>query len=450
MMYSILLIGEFILLFIALCAEGEDIMAPSCIVCVVWAFSTICAMYNSSVWGVSIHFWTVITIWLGLLVFITGSFINRNIRQKQIKGFNPKFSLEYGVRYGRCNEISFIVVRKIVLAAIIFLGIATVLLQYRWLTSTSEGSSWLLMMKDYRSSSSSWNAEAMSKSTLLSELEFILKVAAYFTSYIGINNIVADRFHFRYVFYFIPGLLFIIDLLLNAGRGGILYYFGALACVSYVLLQRKYAWSKKFSRKYVKYMFGGAVFILLLFSALRTLVGRTEETDTIYYIAKYAGGSIPLFDMYLENPIEKSSIIGKETFITLNHFIGSHFGNRSLIYTAHKEFRYSQGINLGNVYGTFRPYIQDFGYVGLVVLTFFSSYWLSGLYKRVKYRVNIPADGVDWLLVLYMVFIPAIFMHSISDYTYSDMFNIVRNIKWLVFVVIIKWFMIRKQVNNGG
>ena len=41
-----------------------------------------------------------------------------------------------------------------------------------------------------------------------------------------------------------------------------------------------------------------------MFSAIRYLVGRQNDSNIVDYISMYVGGSIQLFDIYLKHPNE--------------------------------------------------------------------------------------------------------------------------------------------------
>lgn len=382
----------------------------------------------------------------GILIFIIGSFTASHV--KSIK--SPFKFRKIGGSTRQTGAIQGIPVYQPAVYLIIFLGIITVIYQYYWLTTTIAGAeTWQAMMNSYRNNSSSWNVDAISKPILLSNLEFFLKASAYVTAYIGTNNLFSGRNKVRTLSLFVPSVLFVIDKILNAGRGEILFLIGGISLAAYVMMQRRHAWKKRFARKYIKYLILVAVLVLSFFSLSRTLVGRTDDSDALYYLTRYAGGSIQAFDMYLQEPIVNSTIWGKETFSTLNKLIGTKFNIPELVYIAHLEFRQKFGMSIGNVYGSFRYYIQDFGYVGMVILTFLSSIFYTRLYRKIKGKSTIADDGFDWLLFFYMFIGPSLFMHSIADFTYSQLFNITSNIKWFLFAWIIKNGIINYRLVKG-
>lgn len=84
----------------------------------------------------------------------------------------------------------------------------------------------------------------------------------------------------------------------------------------YICMQMKYEWRKQISRKYIKYMLIAVVLVTVLFSVSRSWVGRTNESGMLEYVTTYAGGSIQLFDLYMQDPEPPSNVFGKETFHT--------------------------------------------------------------------------------------------------------------------------------------
>lgn len=434
-----LLLGVLILLFlIAFYSSGEDILAPGSIVCLMWIFSTMCAIYNIEKWGIKLHSNTIVVIVLGLIAFIIGAFFGKKIPALTVKKRKkPTISV---------NNLLVIDVWKLAFCFLLVINIVTVLWQIRWvLSQVGSIDVWSDMMTAYRSKNSSWNIDAISKPSILSNLETILAVTAYITTYIGINNIFAGEKKRKTIYLFVPGILFAIDKLLNAGRGDILLYIGAIVLTVYIELQTKYQWKKKVSRKYIKYMIVAVIFVTLLFSASRSWVGRTNELDTLDYVTMYAGGPIQLFDMFMQNPEKPSEIFGKETFHTLINYLGRAFKIPEWRYISHLEFRYSNGINLGNVYGAFRSYLYDFGYIGVIFLPFVSSVFYSYIYQRIRKGKCKTIDGFKWRNVFYMYIAPSLFMYSIADYTYALLFNFIAIIKWFVFAWIIKRLLVNRN-----
>ena len=335
---------------------------------------------------------------------------------------------------------------KPVLFFLIFINCLTVAFQLKWVFSqVGSISTWSETMTAYRSGSSSWNTDSVSKPSMLSNMEILLQVTAYLMTYIGINNIFAEKKIKRNLLCFIPGILFAVDKILNAGRGDILLYIGAIMLTVYICMQTKYEWRKQISRKYIKYMLIAVVLVTVLFSVSRSWVGRTNESGMLEYVTTYAGGSIQLFDLYMQDPEPPSDVFGKETFHTLINYLGKKMNHPEWQYIAHLEFRYSNGVNLGNVYGAFRYYLYDFGLTGVVVLSLLAAVFYSYMYRRIQTMKLTSVDGFSWKVLVYMYFAPSLFMFSIADYTYALLFNFVALIKWFVLAWLIKRVLVNRN-----
>lgn len=434
-MIYLLFVLLLLLLIIIIYTENLDLLCPPSIICAMWLFSTICAIYNVDKWNIHLSFETLFLIITGISTFSIGFFcfyrtpIKTITLKKKAKNFN----------YISLQEIS---VNWIIIWILIFLGVITIFFQLNWIFKISDSDSWLDMMWSYRKYNSTWRTTSLiSKPSFIVDLEFLLRVDSLFTSYIGVNNLIVTQKK-RYFLLFIPGILYSIDTLLNAGRGNILLYLGGVVLAIYVIAGQKYSWKKKRTIKFVKWFVLAGVLLLLLFSTSRTLVGRIDSSNIIDYITSYVGGSIQLFDLYVKNPIPKSTIWGKETFAPFIIWLGNKLHKPEWIYLTHLEFRSSNGVEIGNVYGTFRYYLQDFGFLGMLILTLFSSFFFAILYKKIKKRKFYPSDGYNWFIFFYMIYGPALFMHPISDYTYSFLCQIVFYGKYILYAWILKKIII--------
>ena len=127
----------------------EDILSPAVIVCMMWTFSTLCAIYNINNWGINLHLNTVAIIILGIIIFGLSSIL--------------AFCLKVPVKLHRCNKtvedksilIKKISFNRIIFYIILFINIYTVLWQFNWLLSQTDLSAgWTDMMAKFRSNSS--------------------------------------------------------------------------------------------------------------------------------------------------------------------------------------------------------------------------------------------------------------------------------------------------------
>ncbi|MFR5126091.1 O-antigen polymerase [Blautia massiliensis (ex Durand et al. 2017)] len=167
-----------------------------------------------------------------------------------------------------------------------------------------------------------------------------------------------------------------------------LQIFIATMVMYHLLYHKQNGWNKHYNIKALVKIVVIATVLLIIFVELRDIVGRNySETakSPLYYICCYIGGSIHLLDDFIKKPIDGSQIWGKETFYSIIRFIGQRFNIKDWIYISHLEFRYSNGLNVGNIYTAFRKYIYDFGYFGVIWCTALVSFIYNQIYYTIKY-----------------------------------------------------------------
>ena len=162
------------------------------------------------------------------------------------------------------------------------------------------------------------------------------------------------------------------------------------------------------------------------------------KNNFIEYISMYAGGPVKLFDMFIKNPVPNSGIWGKETFPSLLKTFRS-LGYDIPQYISKKEFRFYNGVNLGNVYSAYRNWLSDFGINGVYILqTIFALFYNSYYYllRKKGYKKHILA------LIIYGYMAEAIFLHPIDDWLFSMFvsvgFIIYIIVFWLLYIMITK------------
>lgn len=441
-MIFVLFVGLFLIWILLLSIKNNDLLSPPSIVCIVWMFSTLCAIYNIDYWGIELSFLIVILIWSGVLTFCLGYILafNVNIKSKYFLYFHFFKKRQPDYTENPINEIN---IRYTIFWAFVAISALTILYQFNWIAQNSSGSDWLQIMWNYRKTNSTWRAETIEKPFLLGNLELLLRSGALLTSYIAINNFIITR-NKKSFFLFIPGVLYCVDTLLNAGRGNILLYFGGLALAFYVLVETRKGWKRREGYKLIRKIGLLGICVLLMFSLSRTMVGRMDDTSILRYITSYAGGSIELFDLYLADPIPKSNIWGKETFAPFINWLAGKLDYAEWRYIPHLEFRSSNGIVIGNVYGAFRYYLQDFGYLGMYIMTLISGTIFAFVYKKVKVRKRFNVDGFNWPLYIYMIYGAGLFFHSISDYAFSMICQIAYYTKYFLFAYLFKFILVKE------
>jgi oligosaccharide repeat unit polymerase len=209
----------------------------------------------------------------------------------------------------------------------------------------------------------------------------------------------------------------------------------------WILWHRRHGWRRRLHLGYLLLVLALGVGGVFAFSGLRELVGRTNSQDAISYVTQYGGGSIELFDQFLQSPPAPSEVWGKETFRSALSLLGRWFGIKEFVYSWQLEFRSARGLAIGNVYTAFRYWIYDFGYAGWALILTFYAVFYGVFYHRVKYATEY--QSFDSALVVYAFLVNGLTMISIQDMLLTQYLNL-GTIFMLICIRFFGWLLVER------
>lgn len=423
----------------------KDIFSPPCMICESYILATFCALLNVKRWVIDLRERTVLILLYGVLVFIIAYFLFSlisKIREKKIKSKRinlvTKGEDEKKVEYINYFNISC----GIVLVAQLVFVIAYLNFFAQSMGGNVSTSNFSEMMMEYRNETSF--EDSLQIPTILKQLHKFFKGYVYLMTYIEIHNLLVSKYKKENKklssIFLMSVALFFIQAILSSGRAELVIYFIFTMITYYTLYVRLFGLNSFTISKILKIV---CIVMLALycFSALKTVFGRVSNDGMIEYISRYFGGSIKLFDLYLENPPLKSDIWGKETFYNVHQVLAKlGFGNKYLV---HLEFRSSNGIVLGNVYTAFRRMYQDFGLGGLTLLQIIFAGIMHYYYKRVYINKNL--DRISIFDVFYGIIAHTLLLNSFSEYFYSSIIS-VNYLLIIMYMYIISEFITKVKI----
>ena len=416
----------------------KDLFAPPTLVCITFLFSTLCALYNETSWGLDFSFNTTIVILAGLGTFIVGGIIG--VFLSNGRKLN-RFSFSHQVYPTQFIEIS----KVKILAVIAFQLLILVWLYVHMIQTVGVfGVSWTDIMSIYRQQSMHMLGEDMTMKLPWLLVQFLIlgfDLAMIFCYIVGNNLATEKKFS---LLYWIPVLLGMVMILMQGYRGGVIRLWVAVLVVWYTIQKRSDGW--RFSQstsKMIRKMIISVLILLVLFGATREIVGRTgsgNEWSTIDYVTFYGGCPIAALDQYLRDPYDNNpyDIWGKETFYFLNQSIlawrglteqRSFFAERGWAVT-------NNGTVVGNVYTAFRQPIEDFGYIGLPSVMIAMGCFFVFLYCKTRKKQG--TEKIDFLLLVYAYCAHSFFVYFFSTYY---LFISTTFIKELIFWKISLWLL---------
>lgn len=425
-----------IVIFIFSLYSSKFVFSPICLITLSYLVSILLIIPNIENWNVLLESKTVIIVIIGLLFFIIGYFISSNLKKNKIKCIMELKEI-------RCSLFSriFNYLLNITAVVLIFIAVSNIVGQINLQNFGEKIGEYRLL-----------NAYAVKRESIpgyLMQLYKISTISFYFMTYVFINNYLyrkkTNRICNIYIWDFIISLCCQISLSILSGvRYNIITCFiGIVTIITILSSSDKKSIKRVFSFKVYIKLFIGLILVVLLFSAMRELVGRTNQSDIFTYIAHYFGGSIPLLDKKLEHTIVGNDAFGWNTFFPIYRLLsifGLQIGSRrgSLEFT-------SSGSLEGNVYTAFYTIYQDFGLLGICILEFIFGYICYRVYNFV-YKNNVYKKKNIILIILYAMHVSCLYLNSYSDTFFNWIFSQTLVLEILYCLIIYKVYFDKKNI----
>ena len=381
-----LVLFEVFLFIAAYYFSGLDIMAPSCMMCIMFIISTTIALLNLNNWDISFSLDTSILIGSGLLVFFLAEILFRFFICGQLRG-------PYSI--SEEHDCKRIYISTTLINAIIVFNIVVLYLFLKGIIQIVGGN--LSNLGSYFHAYRNLGINSLEKGTSMTSgfINFALKfvvASGYLSGYLLMRNyalkIESKTTQFKYILILV---LSVLPSIMSGGRSGILRILSALLIFYYISWHQHNGWKKNLSWKYIR--IGLVAFFVLAPSFYYSLglLGRATSRTLTDYVANYISSSICLLDAYLKNPVPcvswgEESLVGVKKILSV---IG--IGEPSTKYNL--EFR-TLGIGRSNVYTFFRRPLHDFGLIGMYIFVAFIAFLFAYIYfKKIKYRPQYTCAG---------------------------------------------------------
>lgn len=432
LLYFLLIVLGIELLF-ALLIFKADVISPSVIVSAVMFVTAFFAVYaNNNYWHYNMH-WNSITLLIScIFIFILGDWVGR---------------LLFAKRSMKSYTHSEIRISGLKTMAVLTFQVGTLIWHFKYVIDNVGALGALGQITRAYRFAVLGDYLKLSMPSLLSRFMTFSQYIAHIYIYIFIQNVVSSKKMKGNKRYLLPVAVFFLDSLVDGARGYLVNVFCAALVYLFILTQRKNGWKLKYNFKFMRIVVFAVAIGSIAFTALGGIVGRSTDTDFFYRIAHYFGGSIPLLDDYLNGTPVSSSVWGQMTFTALNTYVYRHFNIEACHYLRRLEFRYSNGISMGNIYTAIRPYYQDFGLMGAIILVFLFAFFFSVYYRKLKYK-NMTAN-FDFPLLYFGFMANALFLFGFDDKFFSR-FAVPSTITGLVFFWLIKCLLINVRIGYRG
>lgn len=437
-MIYLLLVFFVALLYFTYLKFDKDVVAPPVVLVAGYMFSIICASVNVERWSIDLHFNTFGVLVYGTMLFVVvGYIVKKYVQRKYTNNVSSVEKLDPINVNGKYLYL-FIVFQVLVMSVWVW-NIYSITDTLGTFNSFSER---MVAFRRWSSYDTGW----MSSYTygFINQFNQIVVISPYLFLYIIIKNYFAQTQKYN-ITLSISILLSVIQILLNGGRFGLIILFLNSLLYYFVFYQKVHGHKYEVNRKMLCIGFILLLLGLMLFFYLKSIVGRGNDNmeigDIIPYITMYVGGPIQLLDIFLQNPLESSEILGKETFYTLNIQL-QRLGVIDIEpYIKHLEFRTaSTGVFLGNIYTAYRSYLYDFGIAGLTILPVIFSAIANFLYYKIIYSYK--KYDINYWLLLYSLFFYTIFCDFVRCSFFAT-FCSFSSIKQMLFIVLLSEILVK-------
>lgn len=234
----------------------------------------------------------------------------------------------------------------------------------------------------------------------------------------------------------------LIPSVLTGGRGGILQFLSAALAYSYIVWNQIHDWQIGIPGKAIFKGIGYFLAAIPIFYYSTFWIGRSIDLNLFEYISNYIGGSIQLFNLYVQMPTSDALSFGEESLISL-WSVFNKFGADIPIVSFNLEPRSLDIGIIGNVYTFFRRPLHDFGIVGMCIFTWLIGTFISFIYEVLIKERNFQKSTYSVLIYGYLFY--WIIYASIEQW--SQTIVSMTNLMEIIFILVIYTILTKIKVN---
>lgn len=414
-----------ITLLIMLCTayyiNDKELIAPAVLFNLSFFLASLFAWINQKKWLLYLSKSTYLVIVLGILEYILISYFIKFLFRKKVPvrdGNNIKI-------YSSNRRLNLVILIQLINIGIIYHYSK----QVTGMTSFQEISYSLNM-------ASVQGNEEISLPQIATVLNIINMAIGYWGEYCFSKNTIYKEKKNR-IQYIVIAIMGMFSPFMGGYRGSTIYLIIALIVYFLLFIKNKY---KKVKIKYLFMILLLVAILISLFQLSATLVGRdVSSLSPFEYISMYIGAEIKNLDIFIRNgmfPV-KNEVFGRQTFASIIPTISKILNLNLPRYRPILPFQSVNGYSLGNVYTTFYPWLYDFGYIGIFLMTILASSITQIIYELSKKNIEKKAVSVSTLLYGYIASL--VFLSFFSNKLFEN-FN-----TSLVYMIIV-WLILNKFV----
>ena len=431
------------LLFFALCCmfiiayliNQKDILSPWVITIGMFLVSTVFAILNIETWDFQLSSITVIVILSGVFAFGVGELLVSAMFEKHGKAKSI-------VHTKKANRIE---VQGWILAVIVIgmiCGLLVMVKQTYDMSLQAGNPGGLATMLEYARKLYIQPGYTIGKASI--HISLMGKALSAIFLYFFMNNVFYDKKK-RDILYLFPVVLYLGMAALGTGRTFMIEFLGMALIFGLIIERKKNNWVTISIVKVALIAVAALLIFFIFFFLFGFITGKSQGTKLFDMVSVYTGMSIPSLDVWLNKAKDIPTVFGEETM----YGVTSVLRKLNIIQYLRETVRHLEFVDFGdatgNVYTCFRRYINDFGYVGMLLVQTAVGSFYSVFYNNIK-REN----GFGILLIFYGILMYPLLMQSIDELILSSYLS--TSYVYLVIYILVFYFILikggKKKVGN--
>lgn len=382
------------------------------------------ALFYVKKWNIDLSFDTVLIYVLGVFLFFFYSIFFRQVLFKKI------YSL-------RCNKLEskIINIPNWKLYITILFHLIAIVLMCSALIQATHSSNLPLAIDIYAKVS---KGQGMSLPGIPAKMNLLSYLSGFVWMYYLIHSLVYKYKTSRTLIVINLGLSFISNML-TGSRGGVFQIIISGFFLFGLFWGEKYNWKKSISIKtYIKFIIIAVVLIMTFQVSLEWIGRSSTETNLNDYIAKYLSAELKNLDIKITGgSIGFRNITEWSTLNVALSKILSLFGiSNTKHYADASTYIEYHGIDLGNVYTIYYPFIIDLSYFGLFFFEGIMSFVCQlSFYRAIHSKFN--GYCLDLSKLIYVYILTMLFFSFFSNWFFNNIFS--SGFIWCL----ITWFIFR-------
>ncbi|MBD5132147.1 MAG: oligosaccharide repeat unit polymerase [Clostridiales bacterium] len=395
-----------ILLCVSYFAGKRNLLSPWFLLCLAVFLPYIIILCNWENWNVQISGIFVLYVTTALLAFGCGMLIITKLFRKTTAKYpeNSVVTVKKSELYGTNPSRKRYPTNSLLLISLV----CTVLYVLKLVMDVGLSSSLSTMLRNIYNNVVNNN---YSPGFVFNQMREIITAIAYISLFRFLQELFSNKPYKTFIRLAVPILLFIVLAIMSSDRNIFLRFAIYAICMYVVFFQHK-SKNMRYANKQIVFR---VIILLMIVVVIFFLMGKAKQysSDFTRAISIYGGSGLYNFNLWLQK-FDGELYYGASTFSTFINLLNtllSPFGaqiqgvadiarfDEMIIFTSPNGYVY-----VSNIYSAMYPYVQDFGYFGVIIFPFAIGAFYGFLFERAKKRNN----AFSWLIYCLLIY-PIVF-----------------------------------------